>query len=633
MIVYEGLNNLTWFIAVVEGNNDPTNHGRVKIRAFGFHPTVEEDTVEVDDLPWALVLRPSSHVHTPIDVGDTVIGVFMDGRDAQQPLVLGVLPLSKFSTPTIHSRSESGAGAGTGPVNPGDPGSGAGSSENAQTAYQYFINQGWSPQQAAAIVGNLQAESGVNLNPGAIGDGGQAYGIAQWHPDRQESFARVIGVPIRNSTFQQQLEFINWELNNSEKSAGDRLRDSTTVESGAVIVDQYYERSSGDHRQRRIDNAAALLQAFGAGTNSSVPQAARVEADVAVNPYMTAQQGNIENYGDGPLPPQASGERLETTPAVAATATRRSVVGGDNVTRIDQPSFPVGGSYRTGVWNTRQNGSYIELHGGSDVSQEHITITHSSGSNIVLDMNGNVTIHGVGRLIQSSMGDYEEMVDGISKNISADGYTIYVTGGGVSITSAGDMNFKSGSNINLEAGGDILLNAGGSIDVIGARAAISARVDNIDILAAQQLNVKSIGDMSFVTDANLAHQAKAKITTRSGNEQLNYSGSRIVVSAKGNIEVKAEAAASIKSGLATTIHAAGTLGLGSDSTTVLRGSTLQLNSPGYNVTAPGDADDIDDAQEATAAKAPNPPTLAFATTAVETPTPGTIGPGDVDDLV
>jgi hypothetical protein len=231
------------------------------------------------------------------------------------------------------------------------------------------------------------------------------------------------------------------------------------------------------------------------------------------------------------------------------------------------------------------------------------------------------------------MGDYEEMVDGISKNISADGYTIYVTGGGVSITSVGDMNFKSGGNINLEAGGDILLNAGSSIDIIGARAAISARVDNIDILAAQQINVKSIGDMSFVTDANLAHQAKAKITTRSGNEQLNYSGSRIVVSAKGNIEVKAEAAASIKSGLATTIHAAGTLGLGSNSTTVLRGSTLQLNSPGYNVTAPGDADDIDDAQEATAAKAPNPPTLAFATTAVETPTPGTIGPGDVDDLV
>ena len=105
MIVYEGLKNLTWFIAVVEGNNDPMNHGRVKIRAFGFHPTVEEDTVDVEDLPWALVLRPSSHVHAPIDVGDTVIGVFMDGRDAQQPLVLGVLPLAKFSTPTVHTRT------------------------------------------------------------------------------------------------------------------------------------------------------------------------------------------------------------------------------------------------------------------------------------------------------------------------------------------------------------------------------------------------------------------------------------------------------------------------------------------------------------------------------------------------
>lgn len=626
MIVYEGLKNLTWFIAVVEGNSDPMNHGRVKIRAFGFHPTVEEDTVDIEDLPWSLVLRQSSHVHAPIDVGDTVIGVFMDGRDAQQPLVLGVLPLSKFSTPTVHTRS-GGQPTGNGGYNPGDPASGVGSSENAQTAYQFFIDQGYTPEQAAGIVGNLQAESGGTLNPSAVGDSGQAYGIAQWHPDRQAIFQRQFGVPIQQATFDQQLQFVAYELNNNERSAGNKIRAATTVEDAAFAVDKFYERSSGAHRQKRIDNAAALLQQFG-GLN---PSDATAQDEAGINPYMTAQQGNLENYGDTPLPPQASGEGLENTPAVAATATRRSAVGGDNETRIDQPAFPVGASYRTGVWNTRSNGSYIELHAGNDTTQEHISITHSSGAHILLDMNGNVTVKGIGKVHTSSLGDYEELVDGISKNISSDGYTVYVTGGGVKITSAGDISLKSGGNLNLQAAGDILLNAGESVDIIGARAAISARVDNIDLLAAQQLKVKSIGNMSFVTDANLAHQAKAKITTRSGNEQLNHSGGKIVVSAAGNIDLKAEAAASIKSGLATTIHAAGTLGLGSNGTVVLNGSTLQLNSPGHTVTAPGDADDISDAPEAAAAQAPNPPAKGFAINVSEAPTPGTIGVGGADD--
>ena len=59
---------------------------------------------------------------------------------------------------------------------------------SAKEAVDFFRSKGWSPEQAAGIVGNLQTESGLKTN--ALGDNNQAYGIAQWHPDRQANFKK-----------------------------------------------------------------------------------------------------------------------------------------------------------------------------------------------------------------------------------------------------------------------------------------------------------------------------------------------------------------------------------------------------------------------------------------------------------
>lgn len=138
---------------------------------------------------------------------------------------------------------------------------GAGATGNAARAMSFFTQRGLTPAQAAGLVGNLQAESGANLNPAAVGDGGRAMGIAQWHPDRRANFQRAVGKPFERSTFDDQLRFIWWEFNNTERAAFARLRRARTAEEAAAIVDQYYERSSGAHRQRRIAYARALMPA------------------------------------------------------------------------------------------------------------------------------------------------------------------------------------------------------------------------------------------------------------------------------------------------------------------------------------------------------------------------------------
>jgi hypothetical protein len=109
-----------------------------------------------------------------------------------------------------------------------------------RSALAYFIGQGWTAQQAAGIVANLVAES--NLNPAAVGDGGAAYGIAQWHQDRQAGFAALIGKDIHGSSLEDQLAWVHAELNGTEKAAGDALRACMTATQSAAVVCAHYER-------------------------------------------------------------------------------------------------------------------------------------------------------------------------------------------------------------------------------------------------------------------------------------------------------------------------------------------------------------------------------------------------------
>lgn len=108
-------------------------------------------------------------------------------------------------------------------------------------ALDYFRSKGWSGPQAAGIVANLQSESGMRT--GAVGDGGKAFGIAQWHPDRQAAFKRWAGKDIRNSSFAEQLAFVHYELTQgNERAAGTRLKGATTARAAGGVVARYYER-------------------------------------------------------------------------------------------------------------------------------------------------------------------------------------------------------------------------------------------------------------------------------------------------------------------------------------------------------------------------------------------------------
>jgi hypothetical protein len=76
-------------------------HNRVKVRIIGYHPfDCQGNDLPDEDLPWAEVMIPTHSGSGQAGLGEnmilaggeTCIGFFLDGEDAQQPVIMGLLP-------------------------------------------------------------------------------------------------------------------------------------------------------------------------------------------------------------------------------------------------------------------------------------------------------------------------------------------------------------------------------------------------------------------------------------------------------------------------------------------------------------------------------------------------------------
>ena len=154
---------------------------------------------------------------------------------------------------------------------------------NAQSAFDFYVGQGLSPAQASGIIGNLQGESGQDINPSSISkgdgrDGSDSIGIAQWNGTRAQAlkdYAASKGVPW--SDLNTQLEFLHQELQGPEKAAyGQLMAAQTPEDAGNAML--AFERPKdwnkpGAHPER-AKYAAAAFKAYGGGQPGTQPQPA-----------------------------------------------------------------------------------------------------------------------------------------------------------------------------------------------------------------------------------------------------------------------------------------------------------------------------------------------------------------------
>ena len=103
----------SWFTGVIEDINDPDNLNRVKVRCHGWH-TSNTSLVSTENLPWATVLQHTCQSGNDgqgessgqLQPGAIVMGFFMDGENAQMPIVIGVMRVKKSAESLLAASSK-----------------------------------------------------------------------------------------------------------------------------------------------------------------------------------------------------------------------------------------------------------------------------------------------------------------------------------------------------------------------------------------------------------------------------------------------------------------------------------------------------------------------------------------------
>lgn len=192
---------------------------------------------------------------------------------------------------TILGGKDAGPNAVRNAFGPGQSATAAGDQETQ--IFKRLMGMGWTAQQAAGIMSNLNAESGYN--PAATGDNGQAHGIGQWHGDREAVFKQLFGHDLAHSNLDEQLEFVNWELRNSEARAGNALQGTGGAGDSGAVVSALYERPKDTFGQAHLrsedaERIFARQQAAAADTGNPVTinQTNNVTVHGASDPHATA---------------------------------------------------------------------------------------------------------------------------------------------------------------------------------------------------------------------------------------------------------------------------------------------------------------------------------------------------------
>ncbi|MGV9411204.1 phage tail tip lysozyme [Nocardia sp. NPDC003693] len=177
------------------------------------------------------------------------------GANGGIPSVSGGSPAPGRRVPGVDVREVSAAGARSIPE---------GKQVQAAEIYRYLTTRyGFTPAQAAGILGNMQVESGFDT--GAFNPNEGAIGLCQWLGGRRallEQFAAAQGRPVTD--WQVQVDFMMRELQGSESNAYAHIKSAQSPAAAAAVFDRYYERSSGAARGQRMANAVSIASSMGA---------------------------------------------------------------------------------------------------------------------------------------------------------------------------------------------------------------------------------------------------------------------------------------------------------------------------------------------------------------------------------
>jgi len=276
-----------WFIGtVIRNTGDPLKLGRLKVRIVGIHDNPE---IRDADLPWAPVVIPTTEVGLMygrgprIGVGTQVIGIFLDGPQSQQPLVIGSIPYTLTPTETqVRQSAERGGSfeesyaqererprAIEAPSSDRSPQPAAVTTETStsseptlqnagvsagndkiEKAFNFFMSSvggGYTAEQAAGIVGNLIVDSNsfeegyIDGTKTGTQDGEKLFGIWQQNEFEWAGYLDAcVNAEIHPYVLDSQLLWVKIALENG--FGGSAIENTSRADHAAIVYMRQYRR-------------------------------------------------------------------------------------------------------------------------------------------------------------------------------------------------------------------------------------------------------------------------------------------------------------------------------------------------------------------------------------------------------
>ena len=195
----------------------------------------------------------------------------------------------------------------------------AGTKAASNDSVDYLMSKGWTREAASGASANLNVESGFDTH--AIGDSGQAFGMMQWHSDRQNRIEEHFKKSLADMSRHEQLDAVDWETRTATPGAFIRMQHAGAGEAGAIFSREVERPRDVDgeasRRSRLAEKAFSVSLTAPSGPPVLPPAASRPIINVASPASAPAPVVNVAAPVGQPVPqaPQASPQGVQA-PAV-----------------------------------------------------------------------------------------------------------------------------------------------------------------------------------------------------------------------------------------------------------------------------------------------------------------------------
>ncbi len=131
----------------------------------------------------------------------------------------------------------------------------------ATTVYKFWRANGFTLAQACGLVAQADAES--SLDPEAVGDHDEAFGLQQWHGARATAILKGCGVDLTKlPPVADQLKAAHWELQHPESHALAKIKATKTAYDAGYAACRYWERPASTLQYAKRGDKAETWAVF-----------------------------------------------------------------------------------------------------------------------------------------------------------------------------------------------------------------------------------------------------------------------------------------------------------------------------------------------------------------------------------